>query len=243
MRCLVTAGPTYEPLDTVRRLTNFSTGRLGSELANFLAAHGHQVTLLLGDGATFRGEAQVEKLESFSTTQDLENRLHALAACGIEAVFHAAAVSDFKFGKVWARSQEGQLNEARSGKLSTRQGTLLAELVPTSKIIGRLRDWFPGARLVGWKFEVEGDRPRVIELARRQLSECRTDACVANGPSYGRGFGIVTPSGSPLHLETRAQLFDALAGLILNGPGPRDPRVKSRGDVTGRTRGGEAASQ
>ena len=38
MRCIVTAGPTYEPLDEVRRLTNFSTGRLGIELANFLTA-------------------------------------------------------------------------------------------------------------------------------------------------------------------------------------------------------------
>ena len=38
MNCLVTAGPTFEPLDDVRRLTNFSTGRLGTELANFLTA-------------------------------------------------------------------------------------------------------------------------------------------------------------------------------------------------------------
>jgi phosphopantothenoylcysteine decarboxylase/phosphopantothenate--cysteine ligase len=41
MNCIVTAGPTYEPLDDVRRLTNFSTGRLGTELANFLAARVH----------------------------------------------------------------------------------------------------------------------------------------------------------------------------------------------------------
>src|SRR5947209_3565355 len=45
MHCVVTAGPTYESLDEVRRLTNFSTGKLGSELANFLAARGHTVTL------------------------------------------------------------------------------------------------------------------------------------------------------------------------------------------------------
>ena len=36
MNCIVTAGPTYEPMDNVRRLTNFSTGKLGTELANFL---------------------------------------------------------------------------------------------------------------------------------------------------------------------------------------------------------------
>jgi len=55
MNCIVTAGPTYEPLDDVRRLTNFSTGRLGTELAGFLTAHGHQVTLLIGELATWGG--------------------------------------------------------------------------------------------------------------------------------------------------------------------------------------------
>jgi len=56
MRCVVTAGPTFEPLDAVRRLTNFSTGRLGSELANFLAARGHEVALFIGQLATYRGQ-------------------------------------------------------------------------------------------------------------------------------------------------------------------------------------------
>ena len=51
MNCIVTAGPAYEPLDDVRRLTNFSTGRLGTELANYLAARGHNVHLLLGEQA------------------------------------------------------------------------------------------------------------------------------------------------------------------------------------------------
>ena len=44
MNCIVTAGPTFEKLDQVRRLTNFSTGRLGTELANYLTDQGHTVT-------------------------------------------------------------------------------------------------------------------------------------------------------------------------------------------------------
>jgi phosphopantothenoylcysteine synthetase/decarboxylase len=214
VRCLVTAGPTYEPLDNVRRLTNFSTGRLGSELANSLAVRGHSVTLLLGEQASYRGELHFDKVESFSTTADLENRLRALSTQNIGAVFHAAAVSDFKFGKVWRRSEEGRLSEVRSGKISTREGTLVAELVPTSKIIGRLRDWFPAARLIGWKFEVEGDRSSVTELARRQIFECRTDACVANGPAYGAGFGIVQAPDRHVHVKDRTELFEALKDFL-----------------------------
>src|SRR5213593_2473128 len=143
MNCLVTAGPTYEALDEVRRLTNFSTGRLGSELANFLAAHGHHVTLLIGQQATWRGERAAQQVATFTTTADLRDRLQALAGDSVQAVFHAAAVSDFTFGKVWERTVSGELIEAKAGKISTRHGTLLAELVPTPKIIAHLRSWFP----------------------------------------------------------------------------------------------------
>ena len=52
MHCIVTAGPTYEPIDQVRRLTNHSTGQLGTGLAKRLAADGHEVTLLRGRAAT-----------------------------------------------------------------------------------------------------------------------------------------------------------------------------------------------
>ena len=80
MQCIVTAGPTFEPLDEVRRLTNFSTGRLGSELASFLAARGHDATLLIGQQATYRGERHARKVETFTTTANLRDRLEALAS-------------------------------------------------------------------------------------------------------------------------------------------------------------------
>ena len=143
MHCVVTAGPTFEPLDEVRRLTNFSTGRLGSELATFLESRGHEVTLLIGQQATFRGERKAHRVETFTTTADLRGRLQALSQGVVEAVFHAAAVSDFAFGKIWNRSATGELTEAKSGKFSTRQGALMAELVPTPKIIAELRGWYP----------------------------------------------------------------------------------------------------
>ena len=214
MHCIVTAGPTYEPLDQVRRLTNFSTGRLGSELANFLAARGHDTVLLIGQQASYRGERHARRVETFTTTSNLRDRLRALAAQPVDAVFHAAAVSDFAFGKVWRRSAQGELTELKSGKLSTREGSLLAELIPTPKIIVDLREWFPRARLVGWKYEVEGNRSGVMELAERQVAECHADACVANGPAYGPGFGLVRGGGDYLHLPDTAALFAALEALI-----------------------------
>jgi phosphopantothenoylcysteine decarboxylase/phosphopantothenate--cysteine ligase len=210
MNCIVTAGPTCEKMDSVRRLTNFSTGRLGTELANFLTAQGHDVTLLVGESATFPGQRLAQRVEKFGATAELQEWLQALASPSVNAVFHAAAVSDFTFGKIWHRAPDGGLGEVRSGKISTREGVLLAELVPTPKLIGQLRGWFPQARIAGWKFEVDGDCAGVIRAAEKQLAENLTDACVANGPAYGSGFGLVRRGGGCEHLPEAAALFRSL---------------------------------
>jgi phosphopantothenoylcysteine decarboxylase/phosphopantothenate--cysteine ligase len=206
----VTAGPTYEPLDGARRLTNFSTGQLGTELANFLTSHGHEVTLLIGQQATYCGERRAQHIETFTTTSDLSARLEAKSGKSVGAVFHAAAVSDFSFGKVWSRGASGELTEIKSGKISTRHGTLLAELVPTKKIITSLRGWFPEAQLTGWKYEVDGGQMDVLHAGEKQIAECNLDACVANGPAYGDGFGLLKKGGQPMHIDNRAALFESL---------------------------------
>ena len=211
MNCIVTAGPAYEPLDEVRRLANFSTGRLGTELANYLAARGHSVVLLLGEQATYNGERRAQRVESFSTTADLRARLKALAGKKVDAIFHAAAVSDFAFGRIFAPDAANKLVEIKSvKKISTRQGKLLAELLPTPKIITELRGWFPRTKIVGWKFETDGKRADAVAVARRQLAECSTDLCVVNGPAYGEGFGLLGKKGDAAHLGNPPLLFDAL---------------------------------
>lgn len=104
--------------------------------------------------------------------------------------------------------------EVKSGKFSTREGSLLVELTPTPKIISELRDWFPNASLVGWKYEVDGSCDDVIEKARRQIAECRTNACVANGPVYGIGFGLVSPEKPVRRYRDACGLFESLVELL-----------------------------
>lgn len=213
MNFIVTAGPTIEKLDMVRRLTNFSTGRTGTEMANFLAGRGHQVTLLLGEQATWSGQCRAQKVVKFSTTADLQEKLKALSKNPMNAVLHCAAVGDFMFGKVWKRDAEGRLQELASDKFSTRDGALLAELVPTPKLIGQLHDWFPKSQVVGWKYEVEGKREDALAAAQMLLDETKISACVANGPAYGDGFGFVTPAGQR-HIGGTAGLFSALEDFV-----------------------------
>ena len=214
MNCIITAGPTFEPLDDVRRLTNFSTGRLGTELANHLTARGHKVTLLLGESATYKGVGAAAATRIFSTTDDLRTQLKSFSSKKVDAIFHAAAVSDFAFGKMFTRDVAGRLRAFRpTRKISTRGGNLLVELVPTPKIIAELRGWFPRTKLVGWKFEADGGRPDALRAAKKQLADCATDFCVANGPAYGRGFSLVSAGGQK-HFAAAQKLFVALENIF-----------------------------
>ena len=120
----------------------------------------------------------------------------------------------FKSGQGYRAGERRSPYNGYHYKISTRQGTLMAELVPTPKIIAGLREWFPKALLVGWKYEVEGDRAGALQLAQRQIAECKTNACVANGPAYGAGFGLVRAGGASEHLAGTAALFEALEGLL-----------------------------
>jgi phosphopantothenoylcysteine decarboxylase/phosphopantothenate--cysteine ligase len=211
MNCIVTAGPTFEPLDDVRRLTNFSTGRLGTELANFLAARGHKVVLLVGESATYAGERRAQRVEVFSTTEDLRAKLKSFSGKKVDTIFHAAAVSDFTFGRIFAPDAANKLVEIKSAKkISTGTGKLLAELLPTPKILSELRGWFPKTKIIGWKFEADGKRANAIAAARKQIPDCSTDLCVMNGPAYGEGFGLLGKKGELSHLANPTLLFDAL---------------------------------
>jgi phosphopantothenoylcysteine decarboxylase/phosphopantothenate--cysteine ligase len=141
----------------------------------------------------------------------LRGKLKLLSGKKVDAIFHAAAVSDFSFGRIFAPDAANKLVEIKSAKkIPTGAGKLLAELLPTSKIISELRGWFPKTKITGWKFEAEGNRADAIAAARKQLADCSTDLCVVNGPAYGEGFGLLGKKGEPAHLTNPPLLFDAL---------------------------------
>jgi phosphopantothenoylcysteine synthetase/decarboxylase len=134
----------------------------------------------------------------------------------VDAIFHAAAVSDFRFGKLVTRDAAGKLQPfTPPKKISTRGGSLFVELVPTPKIIAELRGWFKKAKIVGWKFEADGGRADALRAARKQIVDCATDVCVANGPAYGKGFNLVTADGQK-HFAAAEKLFAALEGRMKN---------------------------
>lgn len=209
----MTAGPTHEPLDLVRRLTNFSTGRLGTNLAEHLVARGFPVTLFRGESASAPPPSPTVHTETFSCAIDLASRFLQAATDEPVAVFHAAAVSDFTVGLAYHRGEDRSMRAVYSSKLSTRGGPFLVELRPTPKILTHLRDWYPNGWIIGWKFETEGDRDSALGRGREQLAEARTDGCVVNGPAHGPGFTFISKDG----LTEQVADEDALYRLLVRG--------------------------
>src|SRR5262245_13413760 len=97
MKVIVTTGPSYEPIDEVRRLTNFSTGELGVLLSNQLAKSRWEVFCLRAVASTYSGALERCEHLPFTTNEDLVGQLTQLSrAHDIAAVFHVAALCDFK---------------------------------------------------------------------------------------------------------------------------------------------------
>ena len=61
---------------------------------------------------------------------------------------------------------------------------------------------------------MDGDRAAAIAQGAKQISDTHTDACVANGPAYGEGFGLVGKDGNCTPVADKLALFEALEKLI-----------------------------
>ncbi len=110
MKIALTCGPAMAPIDEVRRITNFSTGKLGITLANAFAAAGHEVVCLKGEMATSaKPLAEAVKLRRFTTNDDLFAKFQAIAAeGGADAILHAAALCDYEVDAVLDESGQEQ---------------------------------------------------------------------------------------------------------------------------------------
>ena len=165
VRVLVTAGPTREPLDAVRFLSNRSSGKMGYALAAAAARRGAAVTLISGPTA-LRGPESCD-LVQVETAQEMRDEvLRRFPRCHV--LIAAAAVADY--------APAAPLR----GKIKKREGALSVELRPTPDLLaecGRRRK--SGQFLVGFAAETE----HLLSRAREKLEAKRLDLIVANDVS------------------------------------------------------------
>ena len=208
-RAVVTCGPGVAPIDAMRRITNFSSGELGVRLTECLLEYGWEVACFKSEASTYRDPAGPNLLlGSFSTNEDLDAQLRALPDPeGVHIVFHAAALTDYRVVSVC--THKGEPLQAK--KIPSHHVGLQIFLEPASKLLPGLRTLFPSARIVGWKFELDGDRASALEKGRNQLRDNGSSLCVVNGAALGTGFRILDPQGAQHEAQTRSELCNWLA--------------------------------
>lgn len=171
---LVTAGPTYEPLDPVRFVGNRSSGRMGFALAEAAAARGARVLLVTGP-THLAPPAGVECIR-VETTQEMYEAVLAHAD-GSDAVIKAAAPADYRPAKV------------AQTKIKKGREVLTLELTPTPDILAELSRHKGKAVLVGFAAETE----EIVANAREKLRKKNLDLVVANDVgAKDAGFGVET---------------------------------------------------
>lgn len=174
---LITAGPTREPIDPVRFISNRSSGKMGYAVAEQAARRGAKVILVSGP-TQLPAAGGVERID-VTSTQEMFDAATAQAAVA-DIVIASAAPADYQMESVAPHKLKKEGPEA---------GRTL-KLVPTADILGHIgQHKRPNQILVGFAAETEN----VIEYAQRKLQSKHCDAIVANDVTQaGAGFDIET---------------------------------------------------
>src|SRR3990167_6008090 len=203
MRVIVTCGPSSEPIDEVRSLTNFSTGELGALICTELHRRGFEVICLRSVTATSLLDSAIATVIPFATNADLTMALEKLSKKGkVLALFHAAALCDYRVTEV--ATAHGKI--LTHGKIPTSCGPLTMTLQPTEKVIAHLRSWFPSTLLVGWKYEIDGSIEDAHAKAHQQITKYQLDASIVNGKVLGSKFDFIPAVGVVEHLDSKVLL-------------------------------------
>ena len=163
MNFLITAGPTREPIDPVRFISNRSSGKMGYALAAAALEAGHEVALI--SGPVCIAPPQGADLLRVTTTDEMAGAVQTRINTGCDVFIMCAAVSDFK------------PREVRPRKIKKHEGLTHIELVPTRDILASVA--LPRDRrviIVGFSAESEN----LARNAQKKLREKKCDFICAN---------------------------------------------------------------
>lgn len=167
-RILITAGPTWVSIDSVRVISNVATGETGILLARRLSRAGASVTLLLGGVAACCKDRSIKVLPFRFFDELRSSVIRELKRKKYDIAIHSAAVSDYRPA---AKSR---------GKIRSGLRRLRLELVPTEKIVDIFKKVRPGLFTVGFKFLPQASRGKLIKEARSLMRRAGLELVIAN---------------------------------------------------------------
>ena len=185
-KILITAGPTYEAIDPVRFIGNFSSGKMGIAIANEAVQQGAEVHLVLGPSSEKNIHSQIHLHRVLSAQQMYEAAVTEFPTCDIAIL--AAAVADYTPETV------------ASEKIKKKGGNLSLTLVPTVDILASLGKIKTTQTLIGFALETENE----VANAQTKLEKKNLNGIVLNSlRDTGAGFGTDTNKVTFITEETQ----------------------------------------
>lgn len=192
-KILITAGPTYEPIDAVRFIGNFSTGKMGIAIANVLSRQGADVTLVCGPSKERNTDANVKRIDVTTAEQMYEACVREFPSCN--AAIMTAAVADFR-----PKTVAGNKIKKETGGMS---GVELVETQDILASLGKLKK--SGQVLAGFALETDNE----AENAKSKLVRKNLDFIVMNSlRDAGAGFGTDTNKITVFTRDGKTHNFD-----------------------------------
>jgi phosphopantothenoylcysteine synthetase/decarboxylase len=252
VKLLITAGNTQTPLDRVRCITNIFSGRTGAHVAARALDRGHDVVFLTSHPEVLDAipaardrRAPEWRVRPYRTFDDLEAAMAAEIGRGdLDGVIHAAAVSDYRpagvFGPApgtsfdpealaWdACSNRPRMQDVARGKVKSTHPELWLRLVPTPKLIDKVRsEWGFNGVVVKFKLEVGLSEAELLTVAEAARVHSRADLIVANTLEGMHEWALLGGGGGYARVsrgELADRLLDAVTSLPRTGaPGPPSP--------------------
>ena len=192
-KILITAGPTYERIDPVRFIGNFSSGKMGFALAEECASRGAEVLLITGPTALPASHPNIRRVDVESAREMLDAAVKAFP--GMDAAILSAAVADYR---------PAQLSEEKIKRDDSEERTLT--LTPNPDIaatLGRMKD--KGQLIVGFALETSDEENNAVKKMERK----HFDYIVLNSlQDKGAGFGHDTNKVTMLSRSGVKQSFE-----------------------------------
>ncbi|MBE8215948.1 MAG: bifunctional phosphopantothenoylcysteine decarboxylase/phosphopantothenate--cysteine ligase CoaBC [Endozoicomonadaceae bacterium] len=168
-KVLITAGPTQEPIDPVRYITNHSSGKMGFALAEAAAMTGADVTLITGPVHLDVYHANINRINIIQAQQMYDAVIHALQQTTYHLFIGAAAVSDYRPSQASPKKMKKSYHSDCS--VQPLELTQTLDIIKTVAILKKNRPY-----TVGFSAETE----QLIPNAQAKLAHKKLDMIIAN---------------------------------------------------------------
>jgi len=162
-KILIIGGPTREPIDDIRVITNLSSGKTAIAIAKNAFFRGGDIELWYGPAKSYV-PSYINKIDFYSL-KDVEKLLQKKNLKNYDYIFICAAISDY-------------IPTKKKGKIQSKKDEINIKLKPTKKIISKIRTLSPKAKIVG--FKAEEKQKNIKEKSLNLLKQNKLDFVIGN---------------------------------------------------------------